>query len=82
MQLPGGKGVFPSLTVEQNLAVQRAPQRELARARSTRGSTRMYELFPELEDRRKQIGDAACRAVSSRCSRSRRVLIHEPEHPA
>jgi ABC-type branched-subunit amino acid transport system ATPase component len=53
VQLPGGKGVFPSLTVQQNLAVS---------ARLRGGSNRevdarveqVLEIFPELTDRRRQ----------------------------
>ena len=53
VQLPGGKGVFPSLTVNQNLAVS---------ARLLGGTTHeidgriddVLELFPELAERRKQ----------------------------
>jgi len=53
VQLPGGKGVFPSLTIAQNLGVS---------ARLNGGTheeidervERMLELFPELAERRKQ----------------------------
>ena len=49
---------------------QRPPQRASRSARSTQRVDDVLELFPELAERRKQIGDAACRAASSRCSRS------------
>ena len=77
VQLPGGKGVFPSLTVQQNLAVS---------ARLLGGSTaavdervdKVLELFPELADRRKQ----AARSLSGGQQQMlalARVLIHDPE---
>ena len=56
MQLPGGKGVFPDLTVEQNLRRQRpaaaSSRREVGRA----ASSGVLELFPELAERRGQDG--------------------------
>ncbi|HVJ98086.1 MAG TPA: ATP-binding protein, partial [Acidimicrobiia bacterium] len=77
MQLPGGKGVFPSLTVNQNLAVS---------ARMLGGSNaeidarvdKVLEIFPELAERRKQ----AARSLSGGQQQMlalARVLIHEPE---
>jgi len=77
VQLPGGKGVFPSLTVQQNLAVS---------ARLLGGSSaavderveKVLEVFPELTDRRKQ----AARSLSGGQQQMlalARVLIHDPE---
>ena len=78
VQLPGGKGVFPSLTVEQNLAVS---------ARLAAGPTQ--EIDERVDERPRAVPRArrtpradrraASPAASSRCSRSPRVLIHEPE---
>jgi ABC-type branched-subunit amino acid transport system ATPase component/predicted MFS family arabinose efflux permease len=77
MQLPGGKGVFPSLTVNQNLAVS---------ARMLGGSTseidaridKVLEVFPELAERRSQ----AARSLSGGQQQMlalARVLIHDPQ---
>src|SRR5205085_11776732 len=77
VQLPGGKGVFPSLTVQQNLAVS---------ARLFGGTTTEIDerieavlaLFPELVARRKQ----AARDLSGGQQQMlalARVLIHRPE---
>jgi len=77
VQLPGGKGVFPSLTVQQNLAVS---------ARLLGGNDdevnaaidNVLLLFPELTERRKQ----AARNLSGGQQQMlalARVLIHDPE---
>jgi ABC-type branched-subunit amino acid transport system ATPase component/predicted MFS family arabinose efflux permease len=77
MQLPGGHGVFPNLTVEQNLAVS-------ARLNATShrdvqdGIHRMYDLFPELEERRKQMA-ANLSGGQQQMLALARVLVHEPE---
>ena len=74
MQLPGGKGVFPSLTVEQNLARQRPAQRDGPTARSTQRIARRLRAVPRARRPPQADRRAACRAASSRCSRSARVL--------
>jgi branched-chain amino acid transport system ATP-binding protein len=51
MQVPGGAGVFPSLTVAENLEV--ATWLERRDRRAVKASTdRVYELFPALSERR------------------------------
>jgi ABC-type branched-subunit amino acid transport system ATPase component/predicted MFS family arabinose efflux permease len=77
LQLPGGKGVFPSLSVDQNLAMS---------ARLLGGTKRdvearidgVLELFPELAERR----NAQARNLSGGQQQMlalARVLIHRPE---
>jgi ABC-type branched-subunit amino acid transport system ATPase component len=77
VQLPGGKGVFPSLTVQQNLAVS---------ARLLGGSDaevdaaieRVLLLFPELVERRKQPARSLSGGQQQMLALAR-VLIHDPE---
>jgi ABC-type branched-subunit amino acid transport system ATPase component len=77
MQLPGGKGVFPSLTVQQNLVLS---------SRLLGGSNAdidarvdgVLELFPELAERRKQPARSLSGGQQQMLALAR-VLIHEPE---
>ncbi len=77
VQLPGGKGVFPSLTVMQNLGV----------ASRLRGGTpaeiearieEVLELFPELAERRKQLARSLSGGQQQMLALAR-VLMQEPE---
>jgi ABC-type branched-subunit amino acid transport system ATPase component/predicted MFS family arabinose efflux permease len=77
MQLPGGKGVFPDLTIDQNLAVSarlNASSRAEVRARVER----VLALFPELAERRKQRANSLSGGQQQMLALAR-VLIHEPE---
>jgi ABC-type branched-subunit amino acid transport system ATPase component/predicted MFS family arabinose efflux permease len=77
VQLPGGKGVFQNLTVGQNLAVS-------ARlvVRSEAGVTAriddVFELFPELADRRHQLAGSLSGGQQQMLALGR-VLLHDPE---
>jgi ABC-type branched-subunit amino acid transport system ATPase component len=74
VQLPGGKGTFPSLTVEQNLATSARLRPES----TERPLQRIYDLFPELADRRKQTASSLSGGQQQMLALGR-VLIHEPE---
>jgi len=77
VQLPGGKGVFPSLTVSQNLAVS-ARLNGGTRSEIDGRVDEMLALFPELEERKKQ----AARSLSGGQQQMlalARVLMHDPE---
>jgi ABC-type branched-subunit amino acid transport system ATPase component/predicted MFS family arabinose efflux permease len=74
VQLPGGKGTFPSLTVGQNLATSARLHPGDAGARIDR----VLELFPELADRRRQLASSLSGGQQQMLALAR-VLIHEPE---
>jgi ABC-type branched-subunit amino acid transport system ATPase component/predicted MFS family arabinose efflux permease len=81
MQLPGGKGVFPSLTVAQNLAIS---ERLAAKAHTDGDEAvrdrvqRVYELFPELAERKRRVASSLSGGEQQMLALAR-VLIHEPE---
>ncbi len=77
MQLPGGKGVFPNLTIDQNLAVS-ARLNASSHKDVQAGIDRMYELFPELGERRKQMATSLSGGQQQMLALAR-VLIHDPE---
>jgi ABC-type branched-subunit amino acid transport system ATPase component len=53
-QVPGGRGLLPNLTVEDNLRMGAYPIRRDRRAVKA-GYERVYETFPRLGERRKQL---------------------------
>jgi ABC-type branched-subunit amino acid transport system ATPase component/sugar phosphate permease len=77
VQLPGGKGVFPSLTIEQNLAVS-ARLNGGTRAEIDQRIDEMLELFPELAERKKQPA-ASLSGGQQQMLALARVLMHDPE---
>jgi len=77
MQLPGGKGTFPSLTIGQNLAISarlnsQGPADVAARVK------RIYDLFPELAIVRDKTA-ASLSGGQQQMLALGRVLIHDPE---
>ena len=77
VQLPGGKGVFPSLTVMQNLAVAA----RLRGGSATEINERIegaLELFPELVQRRRQVARSLSGGQQQMLALAR-VLMQEPE---
>jgi ABC-type branched-subunit amino acid transport system ATPase component len=77
VQLPGGKGVFPSLTIEQNLAVS-ARLNGGTRAEIDGRIAEMLDLFPELAERKKQPA-ASLSGGQQQMLALARVLMHDPE---
>ncbi len=77
VQLPGGKGVFPSLTVAQNLAVS-ARLHGGTNAEVDARIAPVMELFPELAERRKQPARSLSGGQQQMLALAR-VLIHQPE---
>jgi ABC-type branched-subunit amino acid transport system ATPase component/predicted MFS family arabinose efflux permease len=77
IQLPGGKGVFPSLSVERNLAIS-ARLAERAGADPQERVERVYALFPELAERRR-IAAGSLSGGQQQMVALGRVLVHEPE---
>ena len=77
VQLPGGKGVFPSLTIAQNLAVS-ARLNGGTNAEIDQRIQEMLDLFPELEERKKQPARSLSGGQQQMLALAR-VLMHEPE---
>jgi ABC-type branched-subunit amino acid transport system ATPase component len=76
VQLPGGKGVFPSLTVAQNLAVS-ARMNGGTRGEIDQRVDEMLALFPELEERKKQAASSLSGGQQQMLALAR-VLMHDP----
>jgi ABC-type branched-subunit amino acid transport system ATPase component len=77
VQLPGGKGVFPSLTVQQNLAISARLHGGTKDEVDARVDT-VLELFPELVERRRQSARNLSGGQQQMLALAR-VLIHKPE---
>jgi ABC-type branched-subunit amino acid transport system ATPase component len=77
VQLPGGKGTFPSLTVEQNLEVS-ARLNAKSRPDIDARVDGVLELFPELAERRKQEARSLSGGQQQMLALAR-VVLHEPE---
>ena len=77
VQLPGGKGVFPSLTILQNLHVS-ARLNGGTNAEIDQRIQEMLDLFPELEERKKQPARSLSGGQQQMLALAR-VLMHEPE---
>ena len=76
-QLPGGNGVFPDMTVRQNLVmgayIHRSDSDDVARR-----ITSVLELFPDLERRQDQRAGSMSGGQQQMLALAR-VLLHEPE---
>ena len=77
MQLPGGHGVFGNLTVEQNMNVS-ARLNSSGRGEVQQRVANVFELFPELDDHRRQLASSLSGGQQQMVALAR-VLIHEPE---
>ena len=68
--MPGGKGVFPTLTVAENLRLAALADPRATRSASRRRKHEVETLFPILEAAHRARWPATSPAASSRCSRS------------
>jgi ABC-type branched-subunit amino acid transport system ATPase component/predicted MFS family arabinose efflux permease len=77
MQLPGGKGVFPALTVAQNLGVSArlATRSDVERRQRI---DRVFTMFPPLAARRNHLAGRLSGGEQQMVALGR-VLIHDPE---
>ena len=66
--VPGGRGIFASLSVADNLRLACWPYRRNS-DQAWAATERMLDLFPALRGRRSTPGPVTCPAASSRCSR-------------
>ncbi|MDZ4824922.1 MAG: MFS transporter [Actinomycetota bacterium] len=77
MQLPGGKGTFPSLTVHQNLAIS-ARLATKSHSEQDEHVGRVLDLFPDLAGKQGQNAGSLSGGQQQMLALAR-VLIHEPE---
>ena len=75
--LPGGRGVFPTMTVAQNLEMGAYLMRHDPRLRQER-TDRVLDLFPVLADRRRQLAGSLSGGQQQQLALAR-VMLHDPE---
>jgi ABC-type branched-subunit amino acid transport system ATPase component len=77
VSLPGGKGVFPSLSVNENLAVS-AWLGGTSKSEVEERISEVLEVFPELAERRTQLAQSLSGGQQQMLALAR-VLMHRPE---
>ncbi|UGQ11031.1 MFS transporter [Yinghuangia sp. ASG 101] len=75
--LPGGKGVFPDMTVRENLEMAAFRSRKDTARRDERFAY-VLELFPDLADRHKQVAGSLSGGQQQMLALAM-VLMHDPE---
>ncbi|MFN8642093.1 MAG: ABC transporter ATP-binding protein [Candidatus Binatia bacterium] len=83
--VPEGRGIFPNLTVEENLRLATWPHRRARRAEQQAALARVFELFPRVRERLAQMagtlsgGEQQMLAVGrALVSLPRLILLDEP----
>jgi branched-chain amino acid transport system ATP-binding protein len=72
VQVPEGRQLFGKMTVEENLLM--GAQRQKDRAEMRRGFERVYELFPILKDRRRQLAGNMSGGEQQMCAMARALM--------
>lgn len=72
VQVPEGRQLFGKMTVEENLLM--GAHRQKDRAEMRRGFERVYELFPILKDRRRQLAGNMSGGEQQMCAMARALM--------
>jgi branched-chain amino acid transport system ATP-binding protein len=72
--VPEGRGLFPFMTVEENLEVGSFTRR--ARSERRRNLDRVYDLLPRLKERRHQLGGSLSGGEQQMCAIARGIMAH------
>ena len=75
VQMPGGKAIFPGMTVEENLRVGTFSFRS-DRSRVERDIEQVYEWFPVLRERRRQIASTLSGGEQQMLALGKAFLLH------
>ena len=72
VMVPEGRRLFPMMTIEENLLVGGSSKRAISEADRT--LARVYELFPKLAERRKQLAGSLSGGEQQMCAIGRAVM--------
>lgn len=72
--VPEGRGLFPFMTVQENLELGSYTRR--ARSERRRNLDRVYDLLPRLKERRHQLGGSLSGGEQQMCAIARGIMAH------